>query len=79
MHGPLNVKCHSVILFKFPLGIKTRFSALNGLSHFKHIPFLPEEHLITIPVFIIDRLLKRHSIPAPAASRELMECLVYIA
>jgi hypothetical protein len=79
MHGPLNVKYHSVILFKFPLGVKTNFSALTCLPHFKHIPFLPEEHLITIPVFIIDRLLERHLIPPPAASRELMECLIYIA
>jgi hypothetical protein len=78
MHGPLNVKNHSVILFKFPLEVKTNFSVLNGLPHFKHIPFLPEEYPITIPVFIIDRIIKQHLIPAPAASRELMECLIYI-
>jgi len=54
MHGPLNVKYHSVILITFPLGIKTNLSALNGPRHFKPIPFLPEEHLINIYVFIID-------------------------
>jgi len=58
-HGPLNIKYHSVILFKFPLGLKTNCFCSqwhNQIS--RHIPFLPEEHLITIPVFIIDMLLK---------------------
>jgi hypothetical protein len=45
----------------------------------KPIPSLPEQHLIAIPVFITDRLLNRHLVPTPAASRELMDCLIYVA
>jgi hypothetical protein len=74
------MKHHSVILFKFPFEEKkTKFLPPILLPHSKHIPILAEEHLIAIPVFIVDRWLKRHSIPVPTAPQKLIDCLIYIA